>query len=113
MAANKPIFAVDGTLLEGHSQMEHEDKLISRNWLEFLDCMQAAERDVEKLTLINQRICDASKEVKELYGNASASKMSGLESFIGSRLPIKLTSSHLNNATPKEVVNELRVEKRK
>ena len=28
MASNKPNFAVDGTILEGCSQMEHEDKLI-------------------------------------------------------------------------------------
>jgi len=37
MAANKPIFDVDDTLLEGHFQIEQEEKLISRKWLEFLD----------------------------------------------------------------------------
>jgi len=37
MATYKPIFDVDvdGTLLEGRSQIEQEDKLISRNWLDF------------------------------------------------------------------------------
>ena len=64
--------------------MEPEDKLISRNWLEFLDCMQVARRDVHKLTLISQQIRKALKEVKESDGSTSASKMSELESFTGS-----------------------------
>jgi len=45
VAASKPFFDVHGTLLEGRSQIEQEDKSISRNWLEFLDCMQMAGRD--------------------------------------------------------------------
>jgi len=45
MSSSKPIFDVDGNILNGRSQMEHEDKLISRNWLGFLDCMQVGSRD--------------------------------------------------------------------
>ena len=65
MAASKPIFHVDGTLLEGRSQMEHEDKLISRNWLEFLNCMQVARRDVEKLTIIRRGVHNFLKQVTD------------------------------------------------
>jgi len=42
MPANKPIFDVDDTLLEGRSKIEQEDRLISRNCLDFLGCMQIA-----------------------------------------------------------------------
>ncbi|KAJ8434660.1 hypothetical protein Cgig2_030046 [Carnegiea gigantea] len=77
MVASKPVFNIDGTLLEGHSQMEHKEKLVSRNWLDFLDCMQVAGRDPEKLTIV-------SKEVKDLGRTTSESKISELESFIGS-----------------------------
>ena len=45
IAAYKSIFDVDGTLLEGQSQIEQEDKLILRNWLDFLASMQMAGRD--------------------------------------------------------------------
>ena len=48
MSSRKPIFDVDGAILEGCSQMEHEDRLISKNWLDFLDCMQVAGRNPEK-----------------------------------------------------------------
>lgn len=67
--------------------MEHENKLILRNWLEFLNCMQAAGRDVEKLTLISTWIRNVLNEVKELDGSTSASKVNELESFIGSSAP--------------------------
>ena len=87
MAASKPFFDVGGTLLEGCSQIEQEDKLISRNWLEFLDCMQMAGRDSEKLSLVSKAIHRVLKEMKELNGGTSESKMSELESFIGSSAP--------------------------
>jgi len=48
MAGSKLIFDVNGIILEGHSQMELEDKLILRNWLDFLDCTQVAGRDLER-----------------------------------------------------------------
>ena len=87
MAGSKPIFYVNGIILEGRSQIEHDDKLISRNWLDFLDCMQVAGRDPEKLTLISKGIKNVFREVKELNGGTSESKMSELESFIGSSAP--------------------------
>ena len=87
MAASKPVFDVDGTLLEGRSQIEQEDRLISKNWLDFLSCMQMAGRDLEKLTVISEGIHSVIKEMKELNGSASESKMSELESFIGSSAP--------------------------
>ena len=87
MAASKPFFDMDGTLFEGRSQIEQEDKLISRNWLEFLDCMQMAGRDSEKLSLVSKAIHRVLKEMKELNGGTSESKMSELESFIGSSAP--------------------------
>jgi len=87
MAEYKPIFDVDGTLLEGCSQIEQEDRLTSRNWLGFLGCMQMAGKGPEKLTVISKGIHSAMKEMKELNGNASESKMSELESFIGSTAP--------------------------
>ncbi|KAJ8442153.1 hypothetical protein Cgig2_015494 [Carnegiea gigantea] len=43
MPSSKPIFDVNDILLERCSQMMYEDKLISNNWLEFLDCMLIAE----------------------------------------------------------------------
>jgi len=87
MSSRKPIFDVDGTILEGCSQMEHEDRLISKNWLDFLDCMQVAGRDPEKLTLVSKGIKNTLNEVKALSGSASESKISELESFIGSSAP--------------------------
>jgi len=87
MAASKPFYDVDGTLLEGRSQIEQEDKLISRNWLEFLDCMQMAGRDSEKLSLVSKAIHRVLTEMKELNGGTSESKISELESFIGSSAP--------------------------
>ena len=87
MAASKPIFDANGVLLERCSQMEHEDRLISNNWLDFLDCMQLAGRDPEKLSLVTKRIENVLKELKELDGGVSESKISELESFIGSSAP--------------------------
>ncbi|KAJ8422915.1 hypothetical protein Cgig2_016488 [Carnegiea gigantea] len=65
-------------------QMEHEDKLISRNWLEFLDYMRVTKRDVKKLTTSSRGVHN------ELDGTTSARKMSELESFIGSNAPIQI-----------------------
>ena len=87
MAASKPIFNIDGTLLEAHFQMEHEEKLILRNWLDFLDCMQAAEKDSEKLTIVSKGIQNVLKDLKDLGGITSESKISELESFIRSSAP--------------------------
>jgi len=83
-ASSKPIFDVNGIVLEGCSQVMHEDRLILHNWLEFLDCMQIVGRDPEKLTLVGKRIENVLKELKELDGGISESKISELESFIGS-----------------------------
>ena len=90
MAASKLTFDVNEVLLEGCSQLAHEDKLISNNWLEFLDCMQIAERDSKKLTLVGKRIQNVVKELKKLDGGTSESKMSELESFIGSSAPERI-----------------------
>jgi len=87
MVASKPIFDVNGVLLERCSQMEHEDRLISNNWLDFLDCMQLTGRDPEKLSLVAKRVQNVLKELKELDGGISESKISELESFIGSSAP--------------------------
>ncbi|KAJ8450472.1 hypothetical protein Cgig2_002157 [Carnegiea gigantea] len=94
MAVNRPNFAVDGTIVGGRYQMEHENKLLGlyassskrlgKAWLDFLDCMQVARRDLEKLTLVSKKIQNILKEVKELCGSTSESKISELESFIGS-----------------------------
>ncbi|KAJ8423983.1 LOW QUALITY PROTEIN: hypothetical protein Cgig2_030084 [Carnegiea gigantea] len=43
--------------------------------------------DLEKLTFVNKRILNVLKEVKELCGSTSESKISELESFIGSSAP--------------------------
>ena len=42
--------------------MKHEEKLISRNWLDFLDCMQVAESDPEKLTIVIKCIQNVLKK---------------------------------------------------
>jgi len=44
LAGKKPIFSTDGTVLEVCSQTQHEGKLISYTWLEFMDCMEIAGR---------------------------------------------------------------------
>jgi len=87
MAASKPNFDVDGTLLEGRSQIEQEDKLISGNWSDFLGYMQMAGRDPKNLTIVSKGIHNVMKEIKELNGSTSESKMSELESFIGLNAP--------------------------
>ncbi|KAJ8438593.1 hypothetical protein Cgig2_031342 [Carnegiea gigantea] len=48
---------------------------------------QIAGRDPEKLILVGKRIQNVLKELKELDGGASKSKMSELESYIGSSAP--------------------------
>ena len=89
-ASSKPIFDVNGIVLEGCSQVMHEDKLISHNWLEFLDCMQIAGRDPEKLTFVGKRIQNVLTELKEMDGGTNESKISELESFIGSSAPERI-----------------------
>ena len=84
MAHSKPIFDMDGNVLEGCSQINHEDKLISDNWMEFLTCMEVAGRDPEMLTLTLNGISNVKKQVMELKGVTSESKIQELESFIGS-----------------------------
>jgi len=49
--------------------------------------MQLVDRDLEKLNLVGKRIQNVLKEVKELNGGTSESKISELESFIGSSAP--------------------------
>jgi len=68
----------------------HEDRLILHNWLEFLDCVQIARTDPEKLTLVGKRTQNVLKELKELDGGTSESKISELESFIGSSAPKRI-----------------------
>ncbi|KAJ8424069.1 hypothetical protein Cgig2_028742 [Carnegiea gigantea] len=58
--------------------------------LEFLDCMQIAGRDHEKLILVRKRIQNVLKELKELAGGTSESKMSELKSFIRSSAPERI-----------------------
>ena len=89
LAANKPVFSMDGTVLEGCSRT-HEDKLISDTWLEFMDCMEIAGRDPQKLTIALKEIREISKELKYSSGNTSGGKVSQLESFIGSIAPEKI-----------------------
>ncbi|KAJ8437837.1 hypothetical protein Cgig2_000391 [Carnegiea gigantea] len=90
MASSKPIFNVNRTLLEGCSQMMHKDKLISNNWVEFLECMRIARRDPDKLTLVGKRIQNVVKELKELDGGTSERIISALESFVGSSVPERI-----------------------
>ncbi|KAJ8421659.1 hypothetical protein Cgig2_000612 [Carnegiea gigantea] len=78
------------TLLEGRSQMVHKDNLISNYWIEFLECMQLAGRDPDKLTLIGKRTQKVVRELKELDGGISESKISELESLIGSSVPKRI-----------------------
>ncbi|KAJ8425540.1 hypothetical protein Cgig2_033138 [Carnegiea gigantea] len=85
MASSKPIFNVNSTLLEGCSQMMHKDKLISNNWVEFLECI-----DPDKLTLVGKIIQNVVKELKEFDGGTSESKISEFESFIGSSVPERI-----------------------
>ena len=61
MAHTKPIFDVDGNVLEGCSQMNHEDKLISDNWMEFLTCMEVVGRDTEILILTLNGVSNVNK----------------------------------------------------
>ncbi|XP_056685544.1 protein FAR1-RELATED SEQUENCE 5-like [Spinacia oleracea] len=87
MAASKSIFNVSSNLLEGCSKRDNEDKLISNNWLEFMNCMNLAGRDPEKLTLISNELQNVSKQLKEFESNPTESKTQELESFIGSSAP--------------------------
>ena len=49
--------------------------------------MQVARRDLEKLSLISRGIHNVLRELKELNGSTTESKMSELESFIGLNVP--------------------------
>ena len=112
MVASKLIFNVNGILLEMCSQMENEDRLISNNWFAFLDCMQLAGRDPEKLNRVRKRIQNVLKELKELNAGTSESKISELESFIASSAPEQVDILHLNIVIPKEAVSILKEGKR-
>jgi len=87
MASTRPIFDVEGNVLEGCLQMNNEDKLISENWMEFLMCMEAAGRDPEILILTLKGISNVRKQALEFKGGTSESKIQELESFIGSSAP--------------------------
>ncbi|KAJ8431787.1 hypothetical protein Cgig2_026664 [Carnegiea gigantea] len=73
-----------------------EDKLISNPWLEFMDCMEIARRDPQKLTIALKGIREISKELKDSSGNTSDEK---------------LRFHYPNSSAQKEVVSELREEK--
>ncbi|KAJ8419939.1 hypothetical protein Cgig2_014443 [Carnegiea gigantea] len=103
MASSKLIFDVNDILLYGCSQMEQDGKLISNNWLEFLDCMQIVGRDPKKLALVGKRIQYVLKELKELNGGVCKSKI---------MLPSELILSHQNNVISKEAVKILTEGKR-
>ena len=49
--------------------------------------MQMVGKDLENLTIISKGILSIIKEMKELNGSSSESKMSEFESFIGSSAP--------------------------
>jgi len=87
MATSKPIFDVDGNVLHGCSQINHEDKLISDNWIEFMTFMEVAGRDSEMLSLALRGISNVTNQLMELKGSTSESKVQELESFIGSSAP--------------------------
>ena len=76
-------------LFRGASQLQYEDKFISRNWVDFLVYMQVVRRDPEKLTLVSKGNQNVLKEVKDLNGSTHESKVSELESFIRSSVPNK------------------------
>jgi len=86
----KSIFSADGTVLEGCSQTQHEDKLISDTLLEFMDCMEITGRDPQKLMIALKGIQEISKELKDSSGNTSDGKVSQVEYFIGSIAPKKI-----------------------
>lgn len=113
MARSKPIFDVDGNVLEGCSQTNHEDKLISNNWMEFMTCMEVAGRDREMLILAFKGIQNVAKQLIALKGSTSESRVQELESFIGSSARNKLRSFLLDNLIPKVAVNELKEEKKR
>ena len=93
--------------------MEHKEKLISRNLLYFLDCMQVAGRDPEKLTIVSKGIKHILKEVKDLGGTTSESKISELKSFIGSSASEQIDILPPRQCNTKGMGNDLKVEKRK
>ena len=59
--------------------------------------MQITGRDSEKLTLVSKGIYSILKELKESNGGTSESKISKLESFIGSSAP-----EHIDILPPKK-----------
>jgi len=113
MSASNQFFYVHGTILEGCSQLEYEDKLISRNWLDFLDCMQVTGRDPKKHTLVSKGIQNVLKEVKELSGSTSESKINELESFIGSSASEQIVILPANLSNTKGSGKQLKGEKKK
>ena len=64
--------------------MNHEDKLISENRMEFLMCFEVARRDPKILTLILKEISNVKKKAMEFKGGASESNLQDWESFISS-----------------------------
>ena len=87
MASSKPIFDVDGNVLEGCSQMKVEEKLISDNWMEFMSCLEVAGKDPKILSLALKGISNVTKQLMELKGGTTESKTQELEFFIGSSAP--------------------------
>jgi len=93
--------------------MNHEDKLISNNWMEFLTCMEVAGRDLEMLTLTLNGISNVKKQAMELKGGTSESRNKSWNLLSVQALRSKLRSILQNNQTPKVVVKELREEKKR
>lgn len=87
MTASRPIYDLEGNILEGCSQIDNEEELIRSNWLDFLNCMEVAGREVDKQVIVSKALKEALRELGESSGHARESKTRVLESFIGSSAP--------------------------
>ncbi|KAJ8420310.1 hypothetical protein Cgig2_024261 [Carnegiea gigantea] len=90
MIAKKPIFSMDDTVLEGCSQIQHENN----SWIAWKQLEKPREAhfclEGKKLTLTLKGIREISKELQESSRTTSESRASKLGSFLGSSAPKKI-----------------------
>ena len=75
--------------------------------------MQVTGRDPKKHTLVSKGIQNVLKEVKELSGSTSESKINELESFIGSSASEQIVILPANLSNTKGSGKQLKGEKKK
>ncbi|KAJ1435398.1 Zinc finger, PMZ-type [Sesbania bispinosa] len=88
LATSKPIFDVDGNVMEGSSELTSESQLIADAWNHLFTCMHKVVQCKENFLLVINGVVNIEKQLTEFKENSIQSKEKEVEPFIGCNLPI-------------------------